>query len=338
MWYSAIGCLVTLTLSLLAAPLAADAPAAGEGPSDRCALVGLTPCDLGPLAHSSKGCAISAMWRDSTSSLSTAMRRGTSTGSPTSRPSWSACRWICSLLGAVASCPGCQACDHHDPHCLLWRRRSRRARAGRQPRAARREHHRGGLRYRAARSAGKRLELLKEAVPTVSRVAMLSGRCARQPLMRVEKVQERAAQALGLTLRYFYVPRPEAFTEWVFPAITADRHAIDALSRGGSRCDRRYRRQIADFALQHRLPMIGIQGSLAEAGGLLSYGPTQRAMQQRAAVLVGKILQGRQAGGPARGAAHEVRAGHQPQDRQGARDHDTPDAPLPGGRGDPLSR
>ena len=53
-----------------------------------------------------------------------------------------------------------------------------------------------------------------------------------------------------------------------------------------------YRRQIADFALQHRLPTIGIQRNLAEAGLLLSYGPSQRAMPQRAAVLVGKILQG----------------------------------------------
>src|SRR5882724_13314198 len=43
---------------------------------------------------------------------------------------------------------------------------------------------------------------------------------------------------------------------------------------------------------QHRLPMIGIGRPLAEAGSLLSYGPTQRAMQQRAAVLVDKILKG----------------------------------------------
>ena len=42
------------------------------------------------------------------------------------------------------------------------------------------------------------------------------------------------------------------------------------------------------------------------------------------------------AGRPAGGAAHAVRAGHQPQDRQGARDHDSPNAPLPGRRGDPI--
>ena len=54
----------------------------------------------------------------------------------------------------------------------------------------------------------------------------------------------------------------------------------------------RYRQQIADFALQHRLPMIGVQRPYAEAGSLLSYGATQREMQGRAAVLVDKILKG----------------------------------------------
>ena len=54
----------------------------------------------------------------------------------------------------------------------------------------------------------------------------------------------------------------------------------------------RYRQQIADFALQHRLPMIGVQRPYAEAGSLLSYGATQREMQGRAAVLVDKIFKG----------------------------------------------
>jgi putative tryptophan/tyrosine transport system substrate-binding protein len=53
-----------------------------------------------------------------------------------------------------------------------------------------------------------------------------------------------------------------------------------------------YRRQIAAFALQHRLPMIGVQRNYAEAGSLLSYGATQREVQGRAAVLVDKILKG----------------------------------------------
>jgi putative ABC transport system substrate-binding protein len=77
----------------------------------------------------------------------------------------------------------------------------------------------------------------------------------------------------------------------VFPALTADTSGIDALHTEGPIVSG-YRRRIADFALQHRLPMIGVQRSYAEAGSLLSYGPTQRELQWRAAVLVDKILKG----------------------------------------------
>jgi putative ABC transport system substrate-binding protein len=114
--------------------------------------------------------------------------------------------------------------------------------------------------------AGKRLELLKEAVPTISRVAMLVGQVRSPTQEAVEQAQESAARVLGLTLRYFYVRQPEEFTAWVFSAIKADAHAIDALHAAGPVVTES-RRQIADFALQHQLPTIGIQRALAEAGG-----------------------------------------------------------------------
>ena len=136
----------------------------------------------------------------------------------------------------------------------------------------------------------KQLELLKEAVPTVSRVAMLFGQVL--PTREAgEQARERAAPVLGLTLRHFYVQRPEEFTAWVFPAITADTPAIDALyARGGVTFESR--RQLADFALQHRLPMMGSAREHAEAGFLLSYGASQAAMWRRAATYVDKILKG----------------------------------------------
>jgi putative ABC transport system substrate-binding protein len=102
----------------------------------------------------------------------------------------------------------------------------------------------------------KQLELLKEAVPTISRVAVLLGQVGVPTSGASEQARERAALVLGLTLRHFYVQRPEDFTERVFPAITADAPAIDALyARGGVTFEAR--RQLADFALQHRLPMMG---------------------------------------------------------------------------------
>jgi putative tryptophan/tyrosine transport system substrate-binding protein len=137
----------------------------------------------------------------------------------------------------------------------------------------------------------KQLELLKEAVPTVSRVAMLFGQVGVPTSGAGEQARERAASVLGLTLRPFYVQRPEDFTEWVFPAIIADAPAIDALyARGGVTFESR--RQLADFALQHRLPMMGSVREHAEAGSLLSYGASQAAMWRRAAHYVDKILKG----------------------------------------------
>ena len=138
---------------------------------------------------------------------------------------------------------------------------------------------------------GKQLELLKEAVPTVSRVAMVFGQVL--PSREVgEQARERAAPVLGLTLRHFYVQRPEEFTAWVFPAITADAPAIEALyARGGVTFEAR--RQLADFALQHRLPMMeGASREQAEAGSLLSYGASPAAMWRRAAYYVDRILKG----------------------------------------------
>jgi putative ABC transport system substrate-binding protein len=137
----------------------------------------------------------------------------------------------------------------------------------------------------------KQLELLKDAVPTVSRVAMLFGQVGLPTREAGEQARERAAPVLGLTLRHFYVQRSEEFTAWVFPAITADAPAIDALyARGGVTFEAR--RQLADFALQHRLPMMGSVREHAEAGSLLSYGASQAAMWRRAATYVDKILKG----------------------------------------------
>jgi putative tryptophan/tyrosine transport system substrate-binding protein len=137
----------------------------------------------------------------------------------------------------------------------------------------------------------KQLELLKEAVPTVSRVAVLFGQVGVPTSGASEQARERAAAVLGLTLRHFYVQRPEDFTERVFPAITAAVPAIDALyARGGVTLEAR--RQLADFALQHWLPLMGAIREHAEGGSLLSYGASQAAMWRRAAHYVDKILKG----------------------------------------------
>ena len=80
---------------------------------------------------------------------------------------------------------------------------------------------------------------------------------------------------------------------WGFPAIKADTHTIDALDAGGPLANQS-RRPIADVALQHRLPMLGIWRTFAEAGSLLSYGATAAEVYRRTAAVVDKRLKGAQ--------------------------------------------
>jgi putative ABC transport system substrate-binding protein len=105
------------------------------------------------------------------------------------------------------------------------------------------------------------------------------------------QARERGAQELGLTLRNFSVQRLEEWTEWVFPALTVDTPAIEALFAWGPLAIQA-RQQLAAFALQHRLPLMGFAREQAEAGALLSYGPSLSASLRRAVHYVDRILKG----------------------------------------------
>ena len=93
-------------------------------------------------------------------------------------------------------------------------------------------------------------------------------------------------------------------------------------------------KQLAALALQHRLATIHNLRQFAEAGVLISYGANFAEYPQRSAVYVDKIFKGAKPGRPPGRAADQVRAGHQPQDRQGARPHDPAVAAGAGGSGD----
>jgi putative ABC transport system substrate-binding protein len=137
--------------------------------------------------------------------------------------------------------------------------------------------------------SGKRLELLKETFPRVSRIAVLWNPEAPDLSLAFKETQA-AARALGLELQSLEVRGPVDF-EGAFKA-AAERRA-GALSVPSSPYFFPYRAQIANLAVKSRLPAIYADREYVEAGGLMSYGPNLADQYRRAATYVDKILKGR---------------------------------------------
>ena len=149
-----------------------------------------------------------------------------------------------------------------------------------------------GLSIQAPEGGAKRLELLKEAVPQASRVAVLWN--AAYPGKELEwQETQRAARTLGMTLYSIEVRRPDDFNG-AFAAITTERP--DALITFSEPLTNLHRMQIADFAIQHQLPAMSETKSFAEAGGLMTYGASLPGLARRAAYYVDRILKGAKPG------------------------------------------
>jgi ABC-type uncharacterized transport system substrate-binding protein len=135
---------------------------------------------------------------------------------------------------------------------------------------------------------GKRLELLKEVVPGLGRVAVLwnTGNESHE-----EQLKDLAhpAKALGVHVRPVGVEKPEEL-EAGFQVMVKDR--AGGLVVLASSLTHRHLGRIADFAIRHRLPSVMEFSEFADAGGLLMYGPTWAGMFRRGGQLVGKILKG----------------------------------------------
>ncbi len=135
---------------------------------------------------------------------------------------------------------------------------------------------------------GKRIELLKEAVPGLTRLAILWS--ANDPGMTLgfSRVQA-AAQALGLALQSLAVREPGEFPG-AFQAAGAGR--AEALIVTAQPFTVRHRTQILDLAAKQRLPAMYTLGSFVDAGGLMAYGPSLADLYRRAATYVDRILKG----------------------------------------------
>jgi len=145
-----------------------------------------------------------------------------------------------------------------------------------------------GLSMMAPELAGKRLELLKEAVPRVSRVAVLRNPTNPGAALSVSET-EVAARALGVQLQLLEVRTSEEL-DGAFGAAARDR--AGALIVLPDPMFLTHRARIADLAAKRRLPAMYYERDYVEAGGLMSYGPSLRDMYRRSAIYVDKILKG----------------------------------------------
>jgi putative ABC transport system substrate-binding protein len=139
---------------------------------------------------------------------------------------------------------------------------------------------------------GKRLQLLKEVAPAISKVAVLTRvpPSAVVPLIsRYEAALEAGAKALGLQVRQWHLEGPDDINK-AFTAIR--REAFGALDVVYVPVTWINRRQILDLAARHRLPAIYVHRTYALDGGLMSYGEDEREVPRRLAVYVDKILRG----------------------------------------------
>jgi putative tryptophan/tyrosine transport system substrate-binding protein len=135
----------------------------------------------------------------------------------------------------------------------------------------------------------KRLEWLKEAVPGVSRVAVLGDTSSGVITRTLVSEQARAERALGVQLHLLQVTDPSA-PEPAFAAITQAR--ADALMVLPSQQLGAYVTRIVDLVARSQLPAIYPARAYVEAGGLMSYARDQAEEFQRAAAYVDKILKG----------------------------------------------
>jgi putative ABC transport system substrate-binding protein len=151
---------------------------------------------------------------------------------------------------------------------------------------------------------GKRLELLKEAVPKVARVAVFYDPAAPGSALQVKEVLLVAARALGLTLQPWEVRSAEDFDR-VFAAMGKQRS--DGLYLPLGNLMNRNQKRIVGFTLKSRLPSVYGSREAVDAGGLMYYGADFADSYRRVAYFVGQNPEGRKAGRAPCGTTDEVR-------------------------------
>ena len=145
-----------------------------------------------------------------------------------------------------------------------------------------------GITDDATSLSAKRLQLLHEVMPSVSRVAVLWNAEDVAMTLRYREIDE-AARALRISVQPLGVREPDDFDQ-AFAAMDRDRP--DALFMVTDSLTSLNRKHVLDFAATHRIPAMYEYAPLVREGGLISYGPSFEDMFQRAAAYVDRILNG----------------------------------------------
>jgi putative tryptophan/tyrosine transport system substrate-binding protein len=136
--------------------------------------------------------------------------------------------------------------------------------------------------------AGKRLELLKEIIPNLSRIAVLWD--PQNPAAAQQwKESQQPARELGLQLHSMEVSSADKYAGAFREALKSHSAAL-VVSQGSLVASNQ--KQVVDLAAKNQLPAIYTQGNYVASGGLMSYGPDRTEPFRRAAVYVDKILKG----------------------------------------------
>jgi ABC-type uncharacterized transport system substrate-binding protein len=137
--------------------------------------------------------------------------------------------------------------------------------------------------------SGKRVELLKEALPKISRAAVLwSSRRASESVLGLKETED-AAKALSVPLYSMEVPNAEDINSGFAKLPKAKVNALIVLLSPMATLNSK---KIVDLALRYRLPSVYPTRQFAEEGGLMAYGPLVGDLYHRAAAYVDKILKG----------------------------------------------
>ena len=148
-----------------------------------------------------------------------------------------------------------------------------------------------GLSWQTPETAGKRLELLKQMLSKLSRVAVLLDASDTVAVSELRALQA-AAHGMGAVIEKFAIS--DRLEHDTFAAIR--KAGADALVAVYTLRIALQRTQIAEFAVANRLPLVSESREFSDAGGLMTYGPKVVDLYRRAAIYVDKILKGAKAG------------------------------------------